>query len=84
MPLPDGGLLIPQNLTPDAETGLGTWSDADIVRATRTGVTLDGRQLNHVMPYLGAYRDMTDQDAADLVRFLRSLKPVKRSWTSHR
>lgn len=83
MPLPDGGLLIPSNLTPDPETGLGAWSDAEIIRATRTGVTPDGRQLSHVMPYSVAYRDMTDQDAADLVRFLRSLKPVKRSWNSH-
>jgi mono/diheme cytochrome c family protein len=84
IPLPDGRSLIPQNLTPDPETGLGNWSDAEIVRATRTGVAADGRQLNHVMPYVGAYREMTDQDAADLVRFLRSLKPVKRSWTSGR
>jgi mono/diheme cytochrome c family protein len=84
IPLPDGSLLIPSNLTPDPETGLGAWSDAEIVRATRTGVTSDGRQLNHVMPYIGAYRDMTDQDAADLVRFLRSLKPVRQSWPNHR
>ena len=83
MPLPGGGLLIPGNLTPDPETGLGAWPDKEIIRATRTGVMPDGRQLNHVMPYLVAYRDMTDQDAADLVRFLRSLKPVKRSWTVH-
>jgi mono/diheme cytochrome c family protein len=84
MPLPDGSLLIAPNLTPERETGLGAWSDAEIVRATRTGVKPDGRQLNHVMPYLVAYRDMTDQDVADLVRFLRSLKPVKKSWTPHR
>jgi mono/diheme cytochrome c family protein len=83
IPLPDGSLLIPSNLTPDPETGLGGWSDAEIVRATRTGVARDGGQLNHVMPYLVAYRYMTDQDAVDLVRFLRSLKPVKRSWNSH-
>jgi mono/diheme cytochrome c family protein len=80
--LPDGRLLVASNLTPDLETGLGAWSDAEIIRATRTGVARDGRQLNHVMPYVGAYRDMTDQDAADLVRFLRSLEPVKRPWTS--
>ena len=83
MPLPDGSVLVASNLTPDPQTGLGAWSDAEIIRATRTGVARDGRKLNHVMPYVGAYRDMTDQDAADLVRFLRSLKPVKKSWNSH-
>jgi hypothetical protein len=83
VPLPDGRLLIAQNLTPDSETGLGSWSDTQIIKAIRNGVTPDGHQLNHLMPYLLAYRDMTDQDAADLVRFLRSLKPVKRSWTPH-
>jgi hypothetical protein len=82
VPQPDGRLLIAQNLTPDSETGLGTWSDAQIAEAIRDGITPDGRHLNHLMPYLLAYHDMTDQDAADLVRFLRSLKPVKRSWTS--
>ncbi|WP_158792885.1 cytochrome c [Granulicella sp. L60] len=83
VPLPDGHLLIAQNLTPDTETGLGAWSDAQIIRAVRNGVTPDGRQLSHMMPYLLVYRDMSDQDAADLVRFLRTLKPVKRSWTSN-
>lgn len=83
MRLADGRMLYAQNLTPEVETGLGAWSDADIVRAVRTGVAHDGRQLNHWMPYLDAFHDMTDQDAADLVRFLRSLKPVKRSWPSN-
>jgi len=75
--LPDGRLLIPSNLTPDPEDGLGAWSDADIIRAIRTGFARDGRQLDHVMPYLTAFHDMTDQDAADIVRFLRSLKSVR-------
>jgi hypothetical protein len=74
--LPDGRLLIPPNLTPDPKDGLGAWSDADIVRAVRTGVARDGRQLDNVMPYLTAFHEMTDQDAADIVRFLRSLRSV--------
>jgi len=79
--LADGRLLIPPNLTPDLKAGLGAWSDADIIRAVRTGVARDGRQLDHVMPYLTAFHNMTDQDAADIVRFLRSLSPVKRDWS---
>jgi mono/diheme cytochrome c family protein len=84
MPLPDGHLLIAPNITPDRETGIGTWSDDEIIRAVRTGVAQNGRQLNHVMPYLTAYYDMTDQDAKDLVRFLRTVTPAKRSWPSSR
>jgi len=82
MPLPDGHLLIAPNITPDRETGIGAWSDEELIRALRTGVTRHGRQLNPVMPYLTAYRDMTDQDAKDVVRFLRSVTPVKRTWPS--
>ncbi len=76
----DGRWLIPPNLTPDPETGLGRWSEADMVKAIRTGATPDGRQLNPMMPYLVAFHGMTDQDVLDIVRFLRSLKPVKARW----
>ena len=82
MPLPGGHLLIAPNITPDRETGIGAWSDDAIVRAFRTGIAQDGRQLNPVMPYLTAYRYITDQDAKDLVRFLRTVEPAKRSWPS--
>ena len=80
MPLPDGHLLSAPNLTSDRDTGLGAWSDAEIVRAIRTGIERGGRHLNPAMPYAVAFHQMTDQDAVDLVRFLRSLRPVKRSW----
>ena len=73
----DGRWLIPPNLTPDPETGLGRWTDSDIVRAIRTGSTPDGRQLNPMMPYLVAFHGMTDEDVTDIVRFLRSLSPVR-------
>src|SRR5215470_5618644 len=39
------GIFYAPNLTPDAETGLGKWSEADIVTALRTGVRPDGREL---------------------------------------
>jgi mono/diheme cytochrome c family protein len=81
-PMPDGHLLIAPNITPDRETGIGAWSDDEIIRAVRTGVARDGRQLNPLMPYLTAYHDMTNQDAKELVRFLRTVTPVRRSWPS--
>ncbi len=49
--IPDLGYFYPPNLTSDRETGLGAWSDADIIRAVRTGVRPDGRVLAPVMPW---------------------------------
>jgi mono/diheme cytochrome c family protein len=73
----DGRWLIPPNLTPDPESGIGGWSEADIVKAIRTGMTPDGRQLSPMMPYEVAFHVMTDQDALDIARFLRSLAPIR-------
>jgi mono/diheme cytochrome c family protein len=73
----DGRWLIPPNLTPDPVSGIGGWSEADIVKAIRTGITPEGRQLNPMMPYEVAFHAMTDQDALDIARFLRSLPPIR-------
>lgn len=59
-----------------AQTGLGAWSEADLVRAIRTGVRLDGRVLAPVMPW-NNYATLTDADARALARYLRSLPPVR-------
>jgi mono/diheme cytochrome c family protein len=74
--VPGLGYFYPPNLTPDRETGLGTWSEAEIIRAVRTGVRPDGRQLASVMPWHN-YAVLTDEDAQALVRYLRSLPPVR-------
>nr|WP_245571772.1 c-type cytochrome [Microvirga subterranea] len=74
--IPGLGIFYPPNLTPDPETGLGQWSEADIIRAVRNGVRPDGRQLAPVMPYQ-SYSKLTDADAKALAGYLRSLKPVK-------
>ncbi|HKE08936.1 MAG TPA: hypothetical protein VKB48_13980 [Candidatus Acidoferrum sp.] len=44
------GLVCP-NITPDKETGAGTWTDAQFERAIRHGIGHDGRQLSDYMPY---------------------------------
>src|SRR5579871_5278767 len=49
--IPGAGVFVGQNLTPDKETGLGKWTDAQVIAAFRTGKTPDGRQLSPVMPY---------------------------------
>jgi mono/diheme cytochrome c family protein len=74
--MPGMGVVYPPNLTPDKETGLGGWSDAEIITAFTTGVRPDGRQLAPIMPWM-SYRHISADDAAALVAYLRSLKPVK-------
>ena len=74
--LPGLGIFYPPNLTPDADTGLGGWSEADIIKSLRTGVRPDGRELAPVMPWR-SYSKMTDSDAKALASYLKSLKPVR-------
>ncbi len=45
------GALRSTNITPDSETGIGSWSDGEIVRAIREGVSKNGRPLVSMMPY---------------------------------
>lgn len=72
--LPGFGYVYPPNLTPDPQTGLGDWSEDDIIRAVRTGERPDGRMLAPIMPY-HSYSVLTDEDAHALAAFLKSLPP---------
>ncbi len=74
--IPGLGVFYPPNLTPDPETGLGGWSEADIVRAVRTGERPDGRELAPAMPWR-SYAALTDEDALALAAYLKGLKPVR-------
>lgn len=64
------------NLTPDSVTGIGAWSDEEIIRAIRSGVNRDGHLLAPVMPY-SWYRGMSDRDALAVARYLRSRPAVQ-------
>ncbi len=70
------GDISAPNITPDPETGIGGWSDGEIVRAIREGIGRDGRALFPIMPY-SSYRSMSDEDVYSLVAYLRTLPPVK-------
>jgi mono/diheme cytochrome c family protein len=71
----EGGFrLVAPNITSDQETGIGKWSDDAIARAIREGIAVDGRTLFPVMPY-EHYRDLSDEDVASIVVFLRSVPP---------
>ena len=69
------GRVVAPNLTPDRETGAGTWTDDQLARAIREGIGHDGRALFPMMPYQGL-RTMSDEDLASVVIYLRSLPPV--------
>lgn len=70
------GTVVARNITPDRETGIGAWTDGEIVRAIREGVDRDGHALFPMMPY-GSYRSMSDEDVYSLVAYLRTLPPVR-------
>jgi mono/diheme cytochrome c family protein len=63
------------NLTPDPETGLGKWSDADFKTALLEGIRPSGHHLAEVMP-TGFYKILTPGDLDGIIAYLRSLKPV--------
>lgn len=70
------GILCIRNITPDPESGIGNWTDGELVRAMREGVDHQGLGLFPIMPYF-IYRSISDQDAAAIVAYMRSLKPVR-------
>jgi mono/diheme cytochrome c family protein len=73
--IPGAGVFVGQNLTPDKETGLGKWTDGQVIAAFRTGKTPEGRGLSPVMPY-PALSHLSDADAQAIVAFLKSLPAV--------
>ena len=73
--IPGLGVFVAPNLTPDPETGLGNWSEAQIVTALQTGKRPDGRELAPIMPWR-AFADLTKSDARAIAVYLKSLPPV--------
>lgn len=70
------GKLVAPNLTPDERTGLGSWTDGEIARAIREGVSRDGRPLFPMMNY-PQFRHLPDEDVLAVVAYLRSVPPVE-------
>jgi mono/diheme cytochrome c family protein len=68
-----GAMIFPANLTPDATTGIGTWSDDQIKNAIRTGVDDQGNQLCVDMP---RFTGLSDDQLSRIVAFLRALPPI--------
>jgi mono/diheme cytochrome c family protein len=81
-----GGLAVPTpfgaifsaNITPDADTGIGRWSEAAFRRAMRSGVDREGRHLYPTFPY-DHFTNVTDEDDRALYAFLMTRQPVHAS-----
>jgi mono/diheme cytochrome c family protein len=69
------GTAYASNITPDKETGIGRWTDAQIITAIREGKRPDGSIIGPPMP-IALYRGMSDSDAKAIVAYLRKVKPV--------
>jgi mono/diheme cytochrome c family protein len=74
--IPGLGAFAGRNITPDKETGIGNWTEEQIVTALQAGKRPDGRVLAPIMPY-HAFANLTKDDATAIAVFLESIPPVK-------
>lgn len=72
------GTIWSSNITPDRDTGIGGWTEAQFEKAVRHGLRADGAHLYPAMPYT-SYVKLTDADMHALWAYLRAQKPVKRA-----
>jgi len=70
------GTMYSKNITPDSATGVGTWTDEELVRAITQGIAKNGDTLFPLMPY-ARYNSMTKDDLMSIIAYLRTLKPIK-------
>jgi mono/diheme cytochrome c family protein len=70
------GYLYASNVTPDSETGIGAWTDGELVRALREGFDPEGYLLFPIME-AEWWNGLSDEDALALVAYMRSLPPVR-------
>src|SRR6185312_11091573 len=69
------GKLYSPNITPDKDTGIGTWSDDDFRAALQLGIGKGGVHLYPAFPF-ASFTKLTDDDALAIKAYLFSLKPV--------
>ena len=71
------GVWYSRNLTPDADTGLGRWSEDEIVRAFTRGVARDGRRLDPMAMPWPWFSRLTPADARAIATYLKALPAVR-------
>jgi len=74
------GTVYSSNITPDAETGIGGWTDEQIITAIRLGRRPNGERVLPVHPFT-SFNGMAEEDLRALVAFLRTVPPVHRKNT---
>ena len=77
------GVFVAPNITPDARTGIGGWTEKDFLRAMRVGVSPAGRHYYPSFPYT-SYTNLTVRDLRDMWAYLRTVKPVNAASKGHR
>ena len=81
MPTPFGDLYVP-NITPDDETGIGSWTADEFYRMMHTGVSRDGTLLYPAMPF-ASYTKVTREDSDAIFAYLQSVPPAHRKNRPH-
>ena len=76
------GTFYSPNITPDPETGIGRWTDAQFLRALREGVRPDGANYFAVFPY-PSFTGITDSDALAIKAYLFSVPAVRQDNRPH-
>ncbi len=70
------GVVYSRNITPDDETGIGTWTDEEVLRAMTQGISKNGDTLFPLMPYAN-FNHMAKEDLLSIIAYIRTLKPIK-------
>lgn len=69
-------IIYPPNITPHDGTGIGSWTDIELVRLLRGGMDRHGARALPVMPWQN-YARLNAPDALAIARYLKSIKPVE-------
>ena len=70
------GTVYAKNITSDPETGIGTWTDDEVMRAITQGISKNGDTLFPIMPYAN-FNHMAKNDLLSIIAYIRTLKPIK-------
>lgn len=73
------GTLWTRNITAHPQAGVGNWTDAELARAIRSGVSRDGRQLHWQGMTWDQLSNLDEEDLRAIIAYVRVLPPVNRS-----
>jgi hypothetical protein len=71
------GTICFRNITSDKDTGIGEWTDGEVMRAIREGIDRDDNAMFPIMPYF-IYASLSDDDTKAVIAYVRTLQPVNR------